>query len=91
MARRRKSLGNVEASRSEQYAGAGIVESEVKSERGTVPIFDNGGRICMFVSSLSHTHTNTVAMQLYTTKVSRSPGVLSPANAAQGSFVVHSH
>jgi hypothetical protein len=48
MARRRKSLGNVEASRSEQYAGAGVIESDVKSERGTVPIFDNGGRICMF-------------------------------------------
>ena len=47
MARRRESLGNVEASRSERYTGAGIVDSDVESERDTVPIFDNGGRICM--------------------------------------------
>jgi hypothetical protein len=47
MARRRESLGNVEASKSEWYTGAGIVDSGVESERETVPIFDNGGRICM--------------------------------------------
>ena len=48
MARRRESLGNVEASKLERYTGAGIVDSGVESERETVPIFDNGGRICMF-------------------------------------------
>ena len=53
MARRRESLGNVEASRSERYTGAGIVDSEVESERDTVPIFDNGGH---------SQHTNTQAV-----------------------------
>ena len=47
MARMRESLGNVEASKSERYTGAGIVDSGVESERETVLIFDNGGRICM--------------------------------------------
>ena len=48
MAQRRESLGNAEASKPERYTGAGIVDSGVESERETVPIFDNGGRICMF-------------------------------------------
>jgi len=49
MAQMRESLGNVEASRSERYTGAGIVDSGVESERETVLIFDNGGRICMLI------------------------------------------
>ena len=39
MARMRESLGNVEASKSERYTGAGIVDSGVESERETVLIF----------------------------------------------------
>ena len=64
MARRRESLGNVEASRSERYTGAGIVDSDVESERDTVPIFDNGGRICMLNGGLAVHNTPTRTTQI---------------------------
>ena len=44
----------------------------------------------LLATSHSQSHTNTVTYNVHH-KVSRSPGVLSPANAAQGSFVVHSY
>jgi len=50
MARRRESLGNIEVSRSERYAGAGAVGRDVESVPGTAPIFRNGGRIDIWIS-----------------------------------------
>ena len=88
MARRRESLGNVEASRSERYTGAGIVDSDVESERDTVPIFDNGGRICMlFGTSLFTTHQH-VQTNLKDVKVNTSHTLHSLHSYARGPIVV---